>query len=124
MIENRRKKIREERNARKNKENRHSNSKPQLEPQYENLETKNTECKREIVKREEKLTKMIESSNERDKLLKAREAEIQRLREKTKKMLDDAKKKNVKKGKSGQKSIKSTKQEIKSKAAASDDDKD
>ena len=152
MIENRRKKIREERNARKNKENRHSNSKPQLEPQYENLETKNTECKREIVKREEKLTKMIESSNERDKLLKAREAEIQRLREKTKKMLEDAKKKddefedaeknffknsfksvisdkseskkNVKKGKSGQKSIKSTKQEIKSKAAASDDDKD
>ena len=81
---------------------------------------------------------MIESSNERDKLLKARETEIQRLREKTKKMLEDAKKKddefedaeknffknsfksvisdkseskkNVKKGKSGQKTIKSTKE--------------
>ena len=57
MIENHRKKIREERNARKNKENRPH--KLPLEPQYENLETKNTECKREIVKREEKLTKMI-----------------------------------------------------------------
>ena len=151
MIENHRKKIREERNARKNKENRPH--KLPLEPQYENLETKNTECKREIVKREEKLTKMIESSNERDKLLKARESEIQILREKTKRMLEEAKRKNdefedveknffksssksvitdksepkksVKKGKSGQKSSKSMmKQEIKSKAPSSDDDKD
>ena len=150
MIENHRKKIREERNARRNKENRHL--KPQLEPQYENLETKNAECKNEIVKREAKLTKMIESSNERDKLLKARESEIQILREKTKRMLEEAKRKNdefenveknffkssiksvisdkselkktAKKGKSGQKSNKSKKQEIKSKAASSDDDKD
>merc|ERR1712062_85985 len=64
MIETRRNKIREERNVRKNKENRQPRA--ILEPQYHNLETKDTECKREIGKREEKLNKMIESSNERE----------------------------------------------------------
>ena len=147
MIETRRNKIREERNVRKNKENRQPRT--ILEPQYHNLETKDTECKREIGKREEKLSKMIESSNEREKLLKERESEIQRLRERTRKMLEEAKKKNdefedaeksliksasktdktgsknpSKNRKSGQKSNRSVKQEIKNKAASSDDDKD
>ena len=54
-------------------------------PQYEALETKDNDCQREIVKREKMLNKIVESSNEREKMLKDREKEIRRLREKTKK---------------------------------------
>ena len=150
MIESHRKKIREERKARKNKENRP----PLVDPQYEKLESKDSECNREIGKKEQKLNQMIESSNEREKMLKNRELEIQKLREKTRRMLEEAKKKSdefeateksffkgsepksdkvdgdrPRKGKSGQKSNKSMKQANKNKVAESsqhsaDDDKD
>ena len=150
MIESHRKKIREERKARKNKENRP----PLVDPQYEKLESKDSECNREIGKKEQKLNQMIESSNEREKMLKNRELEIQKLREKTRRMLEEAKKKSdefeateksffkgsepksdkvdgdrPRKGKSGQKSNKSMKQANINKVAESsqhsaDDDKD
>ena len=150
MIESHRKKIREERKARRNKENRP----PVVDPQYEKLENKDSECNREIGKKEQKLNQMIESSNEREKMLKNRELEIQKLREKTRRMLEEAKKKSdefeateksffkgsepksdkvdgdrPRKGKSGQKSNKSMKQANKNKVAessqhAADDDKD
>ena len=91
MIELNRKKIREERKKRLEKENRHP---PVLDSQYEVLETKDIECKKEISKREDKLKKMNESSDEREKKLKERELEIQKLREKTRKMLEEAQKKS------------------------------
>ena len=149
MIEQRRKNIREERRrGRGDKENRPP---AVLEPQYEQLSVKDSECKRELSKREEKLTKMMENSQEREKTLHDREMEIQQLRERTRRMLENAKKKNdefqdsekaclndgkrpnnsdlktSKKIISGQKSSRNTKHDIKKKIASSsneEEDKD
>ena len=148
MIEQRRKNIREER--RRGKGDKENRPPAILEPKYEQLSVKDCECKKEISKREEKLSKMIESSQEREKMLQDREREIQQLRERTRRMLENAKKKNdefqdsekaclndgkrpssdlktSKKIISGQKSNRNTKHDIKKKTASSsneEEDKD
>ena len=151
LIDQKRKKIREER--RRGKENKENRPPQILLPQCEDLEVKDAECKKEIVKGEEKLNKMIENSKEREKVLQDRELEIQKLRERTRRMLETARKKNDqfqesektfhKSGdgdlnnnadlktkrniKTGQKSNRNTKHESKKKNAASskeEDDKD
>ena len=92
MIEAHRKKIRDERNKRKQNIN---NQVPLvISDKVEVLDQKDSECKREIYKREDKLNKMMESSNERERMLKERELEIQKLREKTRRMLEEARKKS------------------------------
>ena len=149
MIDQRRKNIREER--RRGKGDKENRPPALLEPKYEQLSVKDSECKKEISKREEKLTKMIESSQDREKMLHDRELEIQQLRERTRRMLENAKRKNdefqdsekaclndgqrpnnsdlkmSKKLISGQKSSRNTKHDIKKKNASSsnqEDDKD